>query len=85
MAEGPQSFGWYVVMDERQQVVFSREYRTLKKRATVETDVARYLDPGTVWGHGLTLAEALEEAMARWLDCYGWKGQQDASNHTEGE
>lgn len=70
--------GWYVVIDRDQCVVFAASFSNNGQRNVVETQVAQHLVPGTFYGCGNSLREALEQAMTRYLSFHRRKGEQDA-------
>lgn len=77
MAESYSSVGWYVVVDEDDCVILQRYFRDQASRNYVETCVAQELVPGTRYGFGWSLQEALNHAR-------GIGGSTDVSTDTEG-
>jgi hypothetical protein len=67
--------GWYVVLDSDQCVVYAASYANNRHRETIETRVAKHLVPGTFYGCGNSLREALEQAMQRFLSCHKLQGE----------
>lgn len=58
--------GWYVVLDHQQNVTYASKYKNNAQRHAIETEVAERLVPGTWYGQGPTMREALHEAMTRY-------------------
>jgi hypothetical protein len=76
-------YGWYVVLDSDQCVVYAAGYANHIHRDIIETRVAKHLVPGTFWGCGVSQREALEQAMTRYLSFYKPQGEQDVSTDTQ--
>jgi hypothetical protein len=75
--------GWYVVIDSDQSVVYAASFSNNRHRDIIETRVAKHLTPGTFYGCGNSLREALEQAMTRYLSFHQPQGEPDVGLDTQ--